>query len=839
MKKRKLNYILKGLFMFFLVIHNGLGQRDDSGMPYLPNIIPPSPNAASLGKYGDIPVGLYTGLPNISLPIYNISGQVSHAVSLSYHSNGLKVEEVSSNVGLGWSLNAGGVITRTIKGLPDNLPTAGYLNNNVNPGGGDTEICDYFVKQRQGTIDLHPDTYVFNAGGLSGKFLVQKNASGNILGYTLNNEGGLKIEWLSENSWKITDAIGNKYYFGTSVDGLTKATDKTASMPTNGRTAISSYVSAWYLLEIVSANGEVIKFNYETYENTSCQRSGETSYYRYYTSGSGCSPLTSSLNFSETETIGSRLKGITFLNGSISFNYSTVERKDFKGDYPLDNIKIYEKNNTSTPVKTFKLVQSYFESSETSLSQCGDGSQTGKRLKLVSITECDKDNNCLTPHEFSYYEGIYPDRFSYAQDYWGYYNGQNTNTTLIPKFLFTPPGGASLNLSGSYRSPDKSGEFQKLTVLNKIKYPTGGTSSFEYETNTSYTADWPWESFGDKVILGSITGKNYIDNGRIEVTRTFTLTKSQSICDIKISTGGIQCDNTVRDGSCGVELYLSGPVNIPLEGFTTNSQGSFTLADQALPPGTYTLTLSFRPTATNSIVSGFSCLVLGPEQTALQSNNYNKAIGGLRIKSVTSKSCDNCVSEVTNYNYNDDSGNSTGVLVTVPKYDYIVGQTGQASNGVAGCKNLARTSFSQVPMGITQGSHIGYGRIVVTKSSGTNSLGKTINHYTTANPYADLGVNAYPFAPMTSMDWKRGVLTKSEDYAYESNVFKIVKKTEYIYTFGDASYDRTNRGLQVSKPLLGEENMANPACYELQSQIYTVKAGWLHLDQQKTTIYDK
>ena len=36
------------------------------------NIIPPSPDAAALGKYGYTPVGLHTGIPQINIPIYTI-----------------------------------------------------------------------------------------------------------------------------------------------------------------------------------------------------------------------------------------------------------------------------------------------------------------------------------------------------------------------------------------------------------------------------------------------------------------------------------------------------------------------------------------------------------------------------------------------------------------------------------------------------------------------------------------------------------------------------------------------------------------------------------------------
>src|SRR6185369_3569598 len=66
-----------------------------------------SPTAASLGKYGDIPVSYNTGLPQVSLPIYTVeSGSLRLPISLSYHASGLKVQETSSWVGAGWSLNA-------------------------------------------------------------------------------------------------------------------------------------------------------------------------------------------------------------------------------------------------------------------------------------------------------------------------------------------------------------------------------------------------------------------------------------------------------------------------------------------------------------------------------------------------------------------------------------------------------------------------------------------------------------------------------------------------------------------------------------------------------------
>ncbi|TKG83462.1 hypothetical protein EYV94_28985, partial [Puteibacter caeruleilacunae] len=79
----------------------------------VPTVIPPLPEAASMIKYGDIPISHYTGTANINIPLFTIEeGGYTLPISLSYHSRGIKVEEIASRVGLGWTLNYGGAITR-------------------------------------------------------------------------------------------------------------------------------------------------------------------------------------------------------------------------------------------------------------------------------------------------------------------------------------------------------------------------------------------------------------------------------------------------------------------------------------------------------------------------------------------------------------------------------------------------------------------------------------------------------------------------------------------------------------------------------------------------------
>ncbi len=90
-------------------------------------IIPPSPEAAALGKYGDIPVSYYTGMANVSIPIYTIPlGELSVPINLNYSTNGIKVEEEASWAGLGWALQTGGVITRSVRDIDDFLNHPNY-----------------------------------------------------------------------------------------------------------------------------------------------------------------------------------------------------------------------------------------------------------------------------------------------------------------------------------------------------------------------------------------------------------------------------------------------------------------------------------------------------------------------------------------------------------------------------------------------------------------------------------------------------------------------------------------------------------------------------------------
>src|SRR5258708_5219203 len=62
-----------------------------------PKILPPSPEASALGRYGQIPVSKNPGTPNIDIPIYEIkTPRFTLPISISYLATGIKVDETAT-----------------------------------------------------------------------------------------------------------------------------------------------------------------------------------------------------------------------------------------------------------------------------------------------------------------------------------------------------------------------------------------------------------------------------------------------------------------------------------------------------------------------------------------------------------------------------------------------------------------------------------------------------------------------------------------------------------------------------------------------------------------------
>lgn len=105
-KKTNLYRILCTSFLILVLTKSSLGQANTN----FPKVNPVTPDAAALFKVLERPIGTYTGTIPISFPLMSLSsGTVSTSLSLDYNSTGgIKVEEISGGVGLGFSLSDGG-----------------------------------------------------------------------------------------------------------------------------------------------------------------------------------------------------------------------------------------------------------------------------------------------------------------------------------------------------------------------------------------------------------------------------------------------------------------------------------------------------------------------------------------------------------------------------------------------------------------------------------------------------------------------------------------------------------------------------------------------------------
>lgn len=116
-----------GLLLLIILVVEGQSSQNYQ----LPRVIHSSPNAQNFERYGEVPVDYSTGVPNIDIPLYTIKGnKLTIPFSISYHASGIKVNDIASEIGLGWVLNGKGLISRTTNGRRDEAKSTVRRYNN-------------------------------------------------------------------------------------------------------------------------------------------------------------------------------------------------------------------------------------------------------------------------------------------------------------------------------------------------------------------------------------------------------------------------------------------------------------------------------------------------------------------------------------------------------------------------------------------------------------------------------------------------------------------------------------------------------------------------------------
>lgn len=484
-----------------------------------------APNVAGLGTFGAIPVNYNTGTPDISIPLYTVtSGNIQVPIVLRYHQASVRPNEHPGWVGLGWSLSPGGVITRETRNYPDEyenkLPTFSSYEN----GGrqklaapdwdSQAKLKTYFTAEGGNFTEMQADKFHFSFLGYSGTFfqshegwqvISEKDVKVEVLQYIKNSISNkvrqnlpdfpfltspLGVQERFYYEFKLTTEDGTQFIFGGRDSGDEDAID--LKIPYNQY--ITDYaIDTWHLTSIIQPNNETISFKYHRkYPICNLRFNAST---LWFSGSNGCNAFQTE-NVSTTKHGGvaffpAYLDEIIWNNGSVKFttSYSTeLPYPDNYLKYSQDG-QSYEINpawlatNTSDGMAVYSNLKWEQLDNIQVINKKGEiihnflfeySNSTNQRLTLNGLREKDRQNsNSNRIYSFQYnnvqslpaYGGDYT-------DHWGYYNGRSVNGLTFPQLQTS---------SDPNRNKLPNPSLASIGLLNKIIYPTGGYTEFDWE----------------------------------------------------------------------------------------------------------------------------------------------------------------------------------------------------------------------------------------------------------------------------------------------------------------------------------------------------------------------
>lgn len=483
----------------------------------------------------DVPVNPLTGHPQVSIPIFSVGTRtLSAPITLVYSGGGVRVGEGEGSAGIGWSLSAGGRVTREVRGLPDDVDegTSGrrgwlYFNlaadvGSFTPSGDDIlgvctdELADWNKLNSYGwKLDTEPDVFYFNAPGLGGQFVFDNSSTPQVrvvpyqdLNISITRDGTTqqitRIDIINNAGVKYIFSVAEKVTRQTYGAGLTHF----RSMYEHYASPLS-YNGSWVLSQIISQSGEAVNFSHTTGSNRVS--------YDYQTIDNSIGSKIDTLYSIKSETETAQLTSVNagLVTANIKWDGNIVTSVEIAEGVYNDKKKFTFRYNW--------------------VKENGDPAMTTYRKAF--LREVTEESNCQTfpSYEFSYY-GIYPGAYeggdSYfpirnlkAQDYWGYFN--NVPGTLVPpvyvddaagdgeRYRTQAKAGYTL-ITGANRSVNAS--TIHFASLRKIEYPSGGFSEIVYEPADYFDGDSTRRGGGIRVKSVKISDGDYDTSNDIVTT---------------------------------------------------------------------------------------------------------------------------------------------------------------------------------------------------------------------------------------------------------------------------------------------------------------------------------
>lgn len=792
-------------YLSFLLSSLSFGQN---------SVNPVSPNAAAFGKYIDIPVGEATGIPLIQIPINEIDDpELKLSILLSYHAGGQRVNDIATHVGLGWSLNAGGQITRVVNGKPDDL-TEGYWFQYQNiPNRTVNYITDFSLLSNidNGAYDTEPDMFYYNFNGTSGKFFLDPNYPDDTkprIGQTIPLSN-LKIEYFA-GKFTITTDAGIIYEFSV-IETTTQA------VGSNGNADPVSFTSNWLLSKISSPLCEnSILFSYDDEINL-IYPSILSQSLKNFVSQEGTVVAGTNPNFCannsgmiNTWSISSitqrRLSRITFSKGYFLL-VKGDERTDLSGDYVLEFIRKYDNNDVLILEYKFQYIYK------------------GNRLHLNKLYQ-GKPGNYLPPTEFVYNTMNLPSVNSFSQDHWGFYNTK-VNTNLIPKNIVVKP-----YFDFADREPNEAGT--RASNLEKIIYPTGGSTSFEYELNkygyepgntaVSYSTGTPTTLNANvSTLAGESNTQTYSLN--ILFPQKIIVAMSLTFPPYSSATPNVNKSVTISSGTSNVQFIQ---VDANTREYNITSTGLYQIV--------VTVYSEHSEVAFHALISYQSGLIVQKFKNG----------PGLRVKKITKNDgAGNVFGKSFIYQMEGETDRASGMLLGNPAYlQHIKQYTSfwSSSNCLMQCYILCAydlvNSETKTGLGKIDGSYIVY-KEVVTKEFNLNDI-ELSNGYIRrffATPVSSV-MSGFPSVTSIFPNYLYGYLKKEQTF---DNTELKKKELVFNYQADNECGSVISPGLKVARIIFGLNQLGatNPSSINLifQFRQYHVTTKWFKLISKVESIY--
>ncbi len=716
-----------------------------------------SPNSQKASDGMNVPVNYFTGMPSISVPLYSYKGSTNGLgldVSISYSPGGTRVNETPTAVGLGWVLDAGGSITRTLRGRPDDTPTYGFIYASSIPTDFRSTATQYYYD----SLDSQADIFNFSCPGGSGRFYLGKNGQ---VAVVPTSKIRIIPTYAGSNqplqSFRIITEDGIKYDFEFPEE----------------TTVATGYNSAWHLSRIIAAfNTDTIKFHYTNRSGHSSFRMPQTSFVP--TSGYRITPTPGqgTLYYNEQE-----LTSIDFPNGShLSFLYSFVYKRTDEL-YAISKVKVSDtvfRYGYMLDYDTMQLVprpghMASFDTLYTKLFL----------RSVIPYTAKEKQDGYRFTYNAPYFPrpGSYGDTLSNKIDYWGFYNGTYNGYANDP----TPnPENQIPNINGFSWGADRRPKnfYTQAGTLYSFSLPGGGYTTYAYGLNDHYpitkqahqfqvapsgtaTADsLPLNQvFSSKQRLSFVVDKTVQRTGTAPVSGAGTFN-----CTIKNMAG------TVTYATTAISLY-----DLFYQGIRTWSFN--------MPNGLYKLETALAP---GTSLSGSLPINVVWENKLVNTALSADSSGGLRVQGIYRYTDSSGIPASSQYfRYETEDGKSSGFLGDFPRYDFPY--TDFVDNG--GVTTTNYTAYTSEPVGDmqnVQGSHVGYSRVVVQNGDFDENLGKTVYDFTDFNDVnADGSTVAFPFVPKDIRNWGIGLAKRVSLYDSSGN---LVKRTINHYGFDTLAY---------------------------------------------------